>query len=324
MRVLVVGAGIVGAACARALADAGARVTALDPGAGPAAASWASAGILSPGGPHRFPDAFHDLAARSLELWGGIGARHPELGLREVGMLVLGDEPELFAWREERGLPCTPAQWLGTPAMLLPEVAVLRASLAAPALLRGGAGREPVPLEGRRDAPAELDALRRDADAVVIASGAWAAPHLAAAGLPLAVAPRRGQMMRFACPAPPPVLRQGGGEEIAVPRSDGRVLVGTTLEDVGFDAATEPATLDRLEAWARRWVPGLGAREDAWAGLRPFSPRPLPTIGWAADGVIAAVGHHRNGVLLAPATGELVRDLVLGRAPRVDPAPFAP
>jgi glycine oxidase len=85
-----------------------------------------------------------------------------------------------------------------------------------------------------------------------------------------------------------------------------------------------PGALDRLEAWARRWVPGLGAREDAWAGLRPASPRPLPVIGWVADGVIAAVGHFRNGVLLAPATGELVRDLVLRRTPRVDPAPFAP
>jgi glycine oxidase len=324
VRVLIVGAGIVGAACARALADAGAQVTALDPGAGAAAASWASAGILSPGQPYLLPDAFHDLAGRSLELWGGIGGLHPELGLREVGMLLLGEEPELIAWREERGLPCTPAQWLGAPATLLPEVAVLRASLAASALLRGSGAQAPVPLEATRVAPDGLDALRRRADAVVIASGAWAAPHLAAVGLPLAIAPRRGQMMRFACPAPPPVLRQAGGEEIAVPRPDGRVLVGTTLEDVGFDAATEPAALDRLEAWARRSVPGLGAREDAWAGLRPFSPRPLPTIGWVGDGVVAAVGHHRNGVLLAPATGELVRDLVLGRAPRVDPAPFAP
>jgi glycine oxidase len=108
-----------------------------------------------------------------------------------------------------------------------------------------------------------------------------------------------------------------------VPRADGRVVVGTTLEDVGFDGRTVAADLDRLEAWARRWVPGLGRRERAWAGLRPWSASPSPTIGVLCPGVIAAVGHFRNGLLLAPATGELVADLALGRAPRVDPAPFA-
>jgi glycine oxidase len=299
-------------------------VTVLDPGGGAAAASWASAGILSPGHPHLLPQPFHDLAARSMELWPRIGVRHPELALRQVGMLVLGEDPDLIAWREERGLACVPAQWLGAPAALLPEVAVLRASLAAPALLRGSGQQARIPLEARRVEVEDLEELRRGADAVVIAAGAWATPLLAAVGLSLPVVPRRGQMMRFGCPAPPPVLRQADGEGIVVPRDDGRVLVGTTLEDVGFDAATEPATLDRLEAWARRQVPGLGAREDAWAGLRPATPRPLPVIGRAAEGVIAAVGHFRNGVLLAPATGELVRDLVLGRTPRTDPAPFAP
>jgi len=324
VRAVVVGAGIVGAACARALADAGAEVVALDPGAGSAAASWASAGILSAAHPHRYPEAFHDLAVRSMELWPAIGARHPELALREVGMLVLGDEPELVEWRRQRRLACVPAQWLGVEATLLPEVAVLRASLAAPALLRGDGSQPRVPLEARRVRPEDLEELRAGADLVVLAAGAWAGPLLASAGLRLDVVPRRGQMMRFRCPAQPPVLREADGEGIAVPRDDGRVLVGTTLEDAGFDASTDPADLDRLEAWACRWVPGLGEREDAWAGLRPGSSRALPVVGWVAEGVIAAVGHFRNGVLLAPGTGELVADLALGRTPRVDPAPFAP
>jgi glycine oxidase len=71
-------------------------------------------------------------------------------------------------------------------------------------------------------------------------------------------------------------------------------------------------------------VPGLGDRVDAWAGMRPWSPRATPTIGRLAPDVIAAVGHFRNGILLAPATGELVADLALGRTPRVPPAPYAP
>jgi glycine oxidase len=121
----------------------------------------------------------------------------------------------------------------------------------------------------------------------------------------------------------PTVLMEKAAEGVAVPRADGRIVAGTTLEDVGFDARTVAADLDRLEAWARRWIPRLGRRVDAWAGFRPWSPRPVPTVALAAPGVAVAVGHHRNGVLLAPATGELVADLLLGRPTRVAAADYA-
>lgn len=320
-RVTVLGAGIVGAACARALADGGARVRVIDPEAGRGGASWAAAGILSPSHPERLPEAVHRLGARSLELWRGLGRRHPRIELRTVGQVLLGDEPGWLAWRSRRGLVSEPLEWTladgrsGVPAHRFPEVAVARSPRVAPALL-GGIAVETGP-------PPPLDRLRADADLVVIATGAWAAPHLATAGLELAVAPRRGQMLRFSAGALDSVLMEGSREGVAVPRADGRVVAGTTLEDVGFDTGVVAGDLDRLERWARDRVPGLGRREDAWAGLRPWSPRPEPVIGPLAPGVIAAVGHFRNGVLLAPATGELVADLALGRRPRVDPAPFA-
>ena len=119
------------------------------------------------------------------------------------------------------------------------------------------------------------------------------------------------------------VLMEKATEGVAVPRADGRVVAGTTLEDVGFEEGTVPDDLDRLEAWARRWIPGLGRREDAWAGFRPWSPDPVPTVALAAPGVAVAVGHHRNGILLAPASGELVADLLLGRPTRVPAADYA-
>ncbi len=318
-RVTVLGAGVVGAACARHLADGGARVRVRDPGAGRAAASWAAAGILSPSHPERLPDAVHLLADRSRDLWDDLGRRHPAVELRRTGLVVRGAEPEWLAWRRARGLAVEEAAWPGSagdgaPAHRFPEVAVVRSPRVAPALLGDlPVDRGPVPSPG---------ALRDEADVVVIATGAWAAPHLAEAGLDLAVAPRRGQMLLFSSGDLGTVLMEGAREGVAVPRADGRVVAGTTLEDAGFDAGTVDAYLDRLEGWARAAVPGLGRREDAWAGLRPWSPRATPVIDRLAPGVVAAVGHFRNGILLAPATGELVADLVLDRAPHVDPAPF--
>jgi glycine oxidase len=319
-RVTVLGAGVVGAACARHLADGGARVRVRDPGAGRAAASWAAAGILSPSHPERLPPELHLLADRSRDLWEEVGRRHPEVELRRTGLVLRGDEPEWLAWRRARGLAVEEVAWpgpgggAGPPAHRFPEVAVVRSPRVAPALLGDlPVDRGPVP---------PLEALRREADVVVIATGAWAAAHLAEAGLDLAVAPRRGQMLLFASGDLGTVLMEGAREGVAVPRADGRVVAGTTHEDTGFAAGTVTGDLDRLEEWARAAVPGLGAREDAWAGLRPWSPRAAPVVDVLAPGVVAAVGHFRNGILLAPATGELVADLVLGRAPRVDPAPF--
>lgn len=316
-RVTVLGAGVVGAACARHLADAGARVRVIDPGFGRAAGSWAAAGILSPSHPEGLPEPVHLLADRSRELWEDLGRRRPEVELRRIGQVLLGDEPQWLAWRRARGMPVEELDRAGrdVPAHLFPDVAVVRSPRVAPALLG------PIPLE-RAPAP-PLAELRAGSDVVVIATGAWSAPHLAEAEVDLAVAPRQGQMLLFSHGTLDTVLIESSREGVAVPRSDGRIVTGTTMEDRGFAARTTAADLDRLEDWARRRIPGLGRREDAWAGLRPWSPRPAPLIGPVAPGVIAAVGHFRNGILLAPATGELVADLALGRTPRLDPAPFA-
>lgn len=317
--VAVLGAGIVGAACARELAGGGARVRVIDPGAaGRAAASWAAAGILSPSHPERLPEAVHRLGARSLELWEALGRRRPDVELRRPGQVMVGDEPEWLAWRAARGLASEPVDAPGgdgAPAHRFPEVAVARSPRAAPALLDGL-------MVERRPAPS-LHELRREADVVVIATGAWASPHLREAGVELEVAPRRGQMLLFDGGRLEQVLTEPAVDGVAVPRADGRIVAGTTLEDAGFDDSTVAADLDRMESWARRRIPGLGPRREAWAGLRPWAARPQPLIGSVAPGVVAAVGHFRNGILLATGTGEMVADLVLGRTPRVDPAPFA-
>ncbi|HET6690684.1 MAG TPA: FAD-dependent oxidoreductase [Miltoncostaeaceae bacterium] len=319
-RAIVLGAGAVGASCARELARAGCDVRAIDPGAGRAAASWAAAGILSPSVPQELPEPVHALAARSLELWHDIAAEHPEIELRRTGALLIGVDEAWRSWRAARGLATervavTAADGSAVDGLRLPEVEAVRTPRATRALLTA------VAVEAREGPP--LAALRRDCDLLVIATGAWASPYLDELGIAARVAPRRGQMMLFDRGDLDTVLMEKATEGVAVPRADGRVVAGTTLEDVGFDARTVPDDLARLEAWARRWIPGLGRRLDAWAGFRPWSPDPVPTVALAAPGVAVAVGHHRNGILLAPGTGELVADLLLGRPTRVPAADYA-
>ena len=237
------------------------------------------------------------------------------------GLVLLGGEPEWLRWRRARAMTQEMVVWRDAEgrerddAVRFPEVATVRTPRVAAALLGD--------IAVDRGAPPSLGELRAQADAVVVATGAWAAGALADLGVALEVGPRRGQMMLFASGDIDTVIMESGEGYLAVPRADGRVVVGTTLEDVGFDSGTVPEDLTRMERWARRMIPALGDAEDAWAGFRPWSSRPAPTIAEAAPGVVVAVGHFRNGLLLAPATGELVADLVLGRAPRVAPEAFS-
>ena len=168
---------------------------------------------------------------------------------------------------------------------------------------------------------------RIDAGVVVLAAGAWSGGMR---GLPRAipVRPIKGQMI---------ALRPAGGAGIrrivslsgayCVPRDDGRVLVGATVEDVGFDTRVDAAAARGLVAAAARVVPQFGAAPlDAhWAGLRPGTPDGLPVLGEDPElaGLLYATGHYRNGILLAPVTAEIVASLARGGPPPIPLAPFS-
>jgi glycine oxidase len=167
---------------------------------------------------------------------------------------------------------------------------------------------------------------RFEADQFVIASGAWAGLGLAnCLGVPN-VRPIRGQMLLFK-------LQPGALDTILfrnglylIPRRDGHVLVGSTLEDVGFDKSTDAATRQRLHAEAIELLPALAAIQPVqhWAGLRPGSPDNIPVIDRHPDfdNVFVNAGHYRYGVTLAPASAELLVDLMEGKPPALDPAPY--
>jgi glycine oxidase len=164
-----------------------------------------------------------------------------------------------------------------------------------------------------------------DCDVVVIATGARSARL---EGLPrdLPVRPVRGQMLALRPTNPLFGRTLAGADVYAVPRPDGRVIIGSTMEEVGFDASTTADALETLRAAAVRLVPRLaGAAEaGAWAGFRPATPDDLPLLGADPEvsGLFYATGHFRNGILLTPVTADAVSAAIVGEID-IDLSPYS-
>jgi glycine oxidase len=181
---------------------------------------------------------------------------------------------------------------------------------------------------GDRITGVDTEAGVLEAERIVVAGGAWSGELLRSTGLDLPVEPVRGQMILFRG-APGQVRRivldQG---RYVIPRRDGRILVGSTLEHVGFDKSTTETALAELRAAALRLVPALAdcELEHHWAGLRPGSPNGIPCIARhpALTNLYINAGHYRNGVVMGPASARLLADLLLERPPSLDPALFLP
>jgi glycine oxidase len=172
------------------------------------------------------------------------------------------------------------------------------------------------------------------AGCVVVCAGSWSGvletwldACLTPAVLP-PVEPIRGQILSLREPAAGLRTIVWGAGTYLVPKRDGSIVVGATEERAGFDASVTTRGMAELTSAAPRLLPALAdaAFEHGWAGLRPSSPDGLPSIGRidGVRGLIVAYGHYRNGVLLSPISGQLVRDLVLGKHPGGDAAAFDP
>ncbi|MCY1179197.1 Glycine oxidase [compost metagenome] len=165
-------------------------------------------------------------------------------------------------------------------------------------------------------------------DRVVLTAGAWSGDLLRPLGLELPVEPVKGQMILYKCAEdflPSMVLAKG---RYAIPRRDGHILIGSTLEHAGFDKTPTEVALESLKASAIELLPALAEATPVghWAGLRPGSPEGIPYIGPVPgrEGLWLNCGHYRNGLVLAPASCQLFADLLLGREPIIAPAPYAP
>lgn len=363
--VVVVGAGIAGAAAAHGCAERGARVLLLDRGEPGGQASGAAAGMLAPCSEAAEAGAFLDAGRESLRLWPELAERLREQA-RVDCELVLDGLLRIAATEEEAAVLRGRVAWqreLGADAGWLSPEAL---GGVEPALAGGHHGAARYPGEGHVHSPravrAFVEATRRlggevrrgvevaGADAagrlllageppvaagtVVVAAGVWSGRVAAALGAQTAlpVRPVRGQLVALrGLPRLPRHVVFGGRLGYAVAKRDGLLLVGSTEEDAGFDCRVTADATERLLGTARALVRGAGdsTLAHAWAGLRPAAPDALPLLGELdtprhAPRLLAATGHFRNGVLLAPLTGRAIASLVLDGAVSPLIAPFDP
>jgi len=333
--VIIAGAGIIGISLALELRERGHAVLVLDRAEPGGESSSAAAGMLAPSDPET-PPALRPMAfasarmfpefARNLETAGRM-----QVDFRRIGTIaLLHDAP---APAEYRSLSADELQRLepslknaGQSAFFVQEDSVdplllMQAALAAARNLdveiRGHAAVEDI---RPRDNGVEVltPANTFSARCVVDCRGAWSgAPVKPRKGQMLYVQPRVGVLQH--------VLR--APDVYLVARSSGKVLVGATVEDVGYDKSVDPATIHSLLSAATKYLPELASAPitQSWAGLRPGTPDDLPIIGpTETPGVFLASGHFRNGILLAPITAKIMADLVEGRPSPIDVTAFAP
>ena len=206
----------------------------------------------------------------------------------------------------------------------------LRALLAALARsgveVSAGLPAEDFVTDGRRITAVCTPAGQIGADSVCIAGGAWSGALVARLARPAAIVPVRGQIVLLAEQSPSVKRVINEGPRYLVPRGDGRVLVGSTEENVGFDRSTTAGAIQELLDFAFSLVPSLTLVrvERTWAGLRPVSPDGLPYLGRisAYHNAFLAAGHGRAGLQLSPGTALVMSRLILGQAVPIDLAPF--
>jgi len=358
--VIVVGGGVIGAACARAAALRGLQVALCEPGPDRAAASSASAGMLA-SQIEPADDALRGLGLRGRDLYEGLALALREttgldIGFWRAGIAAVafdaaaaGQLRDAVAQQRQAGLRC---DWLEAEdvterfpgaapgacgALYAPEdgtvdpAALTRALLAdarrlGVAVVTERVVRIAAAAKGQRVTGVAWADGTISAEHVVIAAGAWS-PGIGGLPRPLHVEPVRGQMAAAPWPTgtPPAILYADHAYVLA---RGGEAWMGSTMERVGFDARVTDAGIAEVVRGAARLLPTLAAAPPArtWAGLRPVTPDGRPIVGADPElpGLWYATGHGRNGILLAALTGDIIGALLAGEAMDLDLTPFSP
>ncbi len=350
--VIIVGGGIIGLSLSIALRKRGATVLVVERGEPGQEASHAAAGMLADfpletpailqplatASARMYPEFVHELQDESgmnVDLRDQGTIFFPSSGQVQERATLLTDHPLSAPLAKlEPALAESSLAEAKTPAIYLKERSVDPRALTLAALkatrhrgvdISSGSEVTSVLLSGGRAAGVSTGKTSYHAPVVVNCAGAWAGqvpphkfPTRPVKGQMLAVAGASRDLLRHVIRAP---------EVYLVPRSDGRILVGATLEEAGYDKRTDTHTIQRMHQAAIRLVPALSDARmlEAWAGLRPGSPDNLPILGATrTPGYFVATGHFRDGILLAPVTAQVMAQVITGADPEFDIEQFSP
>ena len=339
------------------LTQEGLSVSLLERGETCRESSWAGGGIISPLVPWQYPEAVSTLVRWSQQYYPRLAeSLLAETGIDiewlRSGLLLLDVAPErpIREWADHNRctLQAVDAAQLGAlepglglaagESVLLPDVAQVRNPRLGTALRRSLADRGVVihehtevtgfTVSGNRIQGVTTTQGEFGSGRVVVAGGAWSGPLLAMLDIGLPVKPVKGQMIQYRTPAG--LLRHIVlyRDHYLIPRRDGLLLAGSTLEDTGYDKSITTDARHILMHKAAQLLPALGDCEvvKQWAGLRPGVSDGVPFIGPhpGYDGLFINTGHFRNGVVMAPASARLLADLLLQRESFTGAGPYQP
>jgi len=363
VKALVIGGGIIGSSVAWRLASEGVQVSVFERGRLGQEASWAAAGLIGPQAEAHDPGPFFDLAlagkrsfdaiVERLTAESGVDPEYDEHGVLYVAFddaaraglqararwqRAAGGQVEELSPREAFKLAPVLSEKI-IFALHMPSnrrvenrkltLAYINAATHAGAEFREGARIYSLEVSGGRATGVRLaDGSLETGDVIINAAGAWAGDIRGLEEDRIHFYPVRGQILCFdARPGlvGPSLFSESG---IVVPRRDGRILAGSIFEEAGFNKSVTLDGMERILRAVRAMVPSIASIpfREAWAGLRPASDDLLPVLGPSPTvaNVMYAAGHFRSGILLSAVTGEVIADLVKGREPSIDLAPFSP
>ncbi|PKM34126.1 MAG: FAD-dependent oxidoreductase [Gammaproteobacteria bacterium HGW-Gammaproteobacteria-10] len=353
--ITIIGGGIIGLLTARELSMAGARVSILEKNAIGRESSWAGGGILLPIYPWRQPSAISELVRHSLDIYPTLATELKEsTGIdpewSPCGLFISRnpDIEQAVDWCDRYSINYRTEQ---TPSLdnlncdtlnslWLPDIAHARNPRLLKSARRDAENRnveliehcdvQNVTVKNGRIVSLTTDRGERPVGHLTICAGAWtktlferffsefAAPE---------IQPIKGQMLLYDAP---PDLLPGmilENDHYLIPRLDGKILVGSSVEHCGFDKSTSEATYRRLKSFAEHLCPALKTMPiiTHWAGLRPGTDHGVPYIFRHPDldNLCVNAGHFRNGLVMAPASARLMADLILGKTPLIEPEPYS-